>query len=146
MFVLEYFKYTKTPILVNESILNYRQNPNGAMGSFNYKLRIEMLELIYKYCYKYINELNLTYLINDFYYYHFRSLTNFLLNIAENDGFFQCYKYYKKNNEYKFINEILNKVSTNKLSLYKKYEYFLIKHKLNLILCIYFKIKRCLRH
>ena len=146
LFVLDYFKLIKNPILINEAILNYRQNIYGVMKNFNYTLRKNTEEMIYKYCISYINNIknssvNIKEIKENFYYYKFRSLTKLILDINSNVNFSNSYKNIKDLLCSNIILEILKKVDTSKLHGIKKIEYRLLINKRFMFLIIYFKLK-----
>ncbi len=146
LFVLDYFKLIKNPILINEAILNYRQNIYGVMKNFNYTLRKNTEEMIYKYCISYINNIknnsvNIKEIKENFYYYKFRSLTKLILDINSSVNFSNSYKNIKDLLCSNIILEILNKVDTSKLHGIKKIEYRLLINEKFLFLLMYFKLK-----
>lgn len=141
LFVLEYFRYVHSAYLVNETVLFYRQNENGAMGSFNYAIRLNNLKTVWNYCRRYVDELQLLNLRDDMNYYQFCSFAYFMRTIAKHCSFKKSCELYKKTIMDSEIEELLKSVPSNKLRKNRKMEFWLINSWNFWLSAVYFKMK-----
>lgn len=144
VFVLKYFQTVTSPILVNDSILYYRQNPVGAMGKFQFQKRVQAMSFLWDFCMNYMKE-NVSQdeqdIYNKFYLYHFKSMTNLMRDIAINEKREQAEVYYRQLVAFDFGKEILKRVSLVKLPFIKSVEYCLLKYRLFKCAVVYFQWK-----
>ena len=142
LFVLEYFRYVTSAVFVNETVLFYRQNEAGAMGSFEYQERLKNVKSIWMYCQKYAEDLKVVDLKSQTNYYQFCSFTYFLRTIAKKCGSIkECRALYKKTLVDSDICRLLESVPKDKLERNKKIEFALVNSHRIWLLAAYFTLK-----
>ena len=129
LFVAEYIKFCRTPLLTKEMLIFYRQHGESAMHKYGFAERINFMSRLYFVNKQIVLSLKSPDLESKMYVYYFRVLTN-LLSVFSN---LSDYETFKKELEetYRFecVNTILNKTKISMVPAYKLHEFFLMKSK-----------------
>lgn len=145
VFVSDYFKVCRHPVLWNVPILFYRQNETSAMHLYALNERLQVTDILFTYNKKLVMDIGNPILIKAMYAYYLRVFTNLLLEFSKDNPVLQLKEEYQKALQREKIAEIVKQVDLSEVSLYKKVEGVLLKHSQCLLLACYFKMKSLFR-
>lgn len=145
IFVMEYCKYIKSQLLVNNPVLCYYQNPVGVVRNFEFIKYEVCLKQVWDYCKQYTSEKKRKNYIDIMCQYQLLTMIYYMRMISINEKGKRKYDSLKRFFNADFVREIVNKTKKENLSGYRKLEYNLIKWKLAVIATGYFNIKGLLK-
>jgi len=136
LFLLNYRKHIDEIKIFDVPVINYNENPLSVMHTFEWSKRLDGMMQTLKSRKEFIVESGMDIYVADMYKYYFSVITNILLEY--------CYMCKLKNRKeiLAFINsdgvrDIVRNTKVNKLNLFKRLEYALIKHADYLLIPLY---------
>lgn len=141
LFVLDYMKYSKAPILINEDLIYYRQVATGAMGNFKYLQRKDALINISERCIYDVKKLGKEDLVKEVYYYYFRSFTKLLRDMCIGCKRAESKIYIEDIFKEESLNNIIKNNNDFDMGRMKKIELKIINFKNSDFIYLYFRFK-----
>ena len=144
IFVMEYCKYISTVRLSNIPVLQYLQNPAGAMRTFHLKKRMDCLAILWRYCTEYTADPARSKYSETMCLYQFFSMLTIIRSLVSSVRGGERRRLTGELLRTPVVKDIVAHVPTDKLSLYRRFEYTIVKHQMTLLTVGYFSIKQSL--
>lgn len=142
IFLLEYFERASTFLLVNESILYYRQHAESVMHKLDIHSKLDDFKKLYEHRIRMSEIWNDVELNKVMYREFFSVITDLLLKFSLKNKLSECNRVFSQVTEREMVKHILLHTSPTHLKpIYKKVELYLLRTNSLVLLSTYFKIK-----
>lgn len=135
MFVVSYYAISKKPLVINSSLVAYRQHGNSAMRKYTISDRLAFTQNLFECTY---NSIPLE-LKKETDKYYFKVLTNLCREYSD-----RGYEDIKIIYNSVFCHNVINNLNIRDIPLYKKHEYLLIIFKMYRLSAFYYSLKKSL--
>lgn len=142
LFVLEYFKHVSRVWITNTSVMYYRQNEAGAMGSFQFQVRLDNVVVVWKYCKEYVKQEKMRPFEMGMKEYQFSAFAYFVRMMVRANSVTEAVRLLKITLNHKDVQDLLKNVPAGQLRGNKKAEYFMLSRKIYLPTVWYYKLKQ----
>ena len=142
IFVIDYIKVATISLLINESVLYYRQHGESVMHKLDIRAKIQDFRELFD-CRKRVSDIwNNSELETVMYREFFSVITNLMLIYSYKNKFSECNKVLAQVLKEDMVQDIITNVNPLHLrSIYKRLEFQLLNYKNIMLMSSYFKIK-----
>ncbi|WP_022765642.1 glycosyltransferase family 2 protein [Butyrivibrio sp. XPD2006] len=134
MFVTQFYSHCKRPYAVNKSLVAYRQHGESAMKKYGITDRLKYTQDLYLFSKNYIPE-NIT---GESMYHNFKVLTNLCREYSKDSINKDAIKTIYSND---MAVEVMAQLDSSRVPMFRKHEYFMMKHKMLTASSIYYFFK-----
>ena len=134
MFVMEYYMHCDKVLISNDALVGYRQHGGSAMRKYCVTERLAYTQNLFDYAKKYVPQK----LIEQFWFYNFKILTNLCREYSKNRIDKESIK---KIYSSEMAFEVLAELKPDNIPKYRYHEYFIMKNRLYSVSALYYHLK-----
>ncbi len=134
MFVMEYYSHCSLVYASNVPAVAYRQHGTSAMRRYYTTDRLRFTQQLFLFTKKYVPEA----LYEKYWFYSFRILTNLCREYLSDASDSNVIKLIYRS---QMASEVMHNLKASEVPLFRKHEYFLMKHKMYFLSAVYYHLK-----